>query len=84
VTGPELAFIQLHTARLMRAYGYTPDPDVLSGAARMRFALVDWPNQMARMTAWRTIEELQQRLPRWVPRKPGQRMITNEPVGAGT
>jgi hypothetical protein len=81
VAGSDLAFIQMHAGRQMRAYGYAPDPDVLSPAERIRFALVDWPNQMARMAAWRTVEELQQRLPRWVGRKPGRRMIVDEPIG---
>jgi len=80
---PELAFMQLHAGRRMREYGYPPDPITLSPAGRLRFALVDWPDQMARMAAWRTVEELQQRSPRWVQRRPGRRMIVDEPIGPG-
>jgi hypothetical protein len=80
----ELAFIQMHLRRRMRAYGYTPDEDVLAPGDRLRFALVDVPGQTARMVAWRTIEELQQRLPRWVRRRPRRGMIVDEPIGART
>jgi hypothetical protein len=80
----ELAFMQLHLGRRMRAYRYIPDANVLSPASRLRFALVDVPSQTARMVAWRTIEELQQRFPRWVRRKPGTRMIVDEPIEART
>ena len=79
----ELAFIQLHAGRLMRAHGYAPDPQVLSQAGHLRFALRDWPDQAARMAAWRVREELEQRLPRVVPRRPGERMRVDAPIGAG-
>jgi hypothetical protein len=85
----ELAFIQLHAGRAMRSHGYRPEPIHLGPAGRLRFGLVDWPNQAARMVAWRLVEEGQQRFPRVVPRRPGERMIVDQsyrpadPVGVG-
>jgi hypothetical protein len=75
VPGTELAFMQLHAGRRMRSYGYAPSPLALSPRDRARFGLVEWPSQLARMAAWRTVEELQQRFPGQVGRKPGRRMI---------
>jgi hypothetical protein len=80
----ELAFIQLHLGRRMRAHGYLPDRDVLSRTGRTRFAVTVVPDQTARMVAWRLTEELQQRFPRWVRRRPGARMIVDEPIGVAT
>ena len=74
VPGAELAFMQLHAGRRMRRYGYAPSPVRLSARDRARFALAEWPNQAARMGAWRAVEELQQRFPRRFGRSPGQRM----------
>lgn len=82
VAPAELAFIQLHARGLMRRYGYSPDRALLSSAGWARFALAGWPNQMARLLAWRGVEELQQRFPQWVGRKPGRRMIVDQPIGA--
>lgn len=72
----EAAFIELHARKAMQRRGYSPD-----GASRLesaRRALPDWPNQALRMVAWRTIEELQQRLPRVVRRDPGNHMIVED------
>jgi hypothetical protein len=82
IAAGELAFMQVHAGAKMRAYGYTPDRHVLSPAGRVRFTLFDWPNQMVRMATWRAVEELQQRFPRLVRRRPGSRMIIDEPIGA--
>ena len=78
----EIAFIQLHAGRAMRAYGYTPDRHLLTPGGWARFAWADWPDQFARMLTWRGVEELQQRFPQWVGRTPGRRMIVEAPVGA--
>jgi hypothetical protein len=75
VSDIEVAFMQLHAGRRMRAYGYDPAPLGLDARDRARFALVEWPSQVARMVAWRGVEELQQRFPGRVGRKPGKRMI---------
>jgi hypothetical protein len=83
VPAGELAFIQLHTRALMRAHGYEPETGLLDAAGWSRFALIDWPDQLARMTAWRGLEELQQRFPERVRRTPGRRMIVDAPVDAG-
>jgi O-antigen/teichoic acid export membrane protein len=75
----ELAFMQLHAARLMRAYGYPPERLDLSWRDRILFSTYEWPRQAARMVAWRGFEALQQRFPARVPRTPGPRMIIADP-----
>jgi hypothetical protein len=75
----ELAFIQLHARRFMRTYGYTPEPSRLTRVEWSHFVIVGWPNQAARMLAWRSIEALQQRFPARVGRKPDRRMIIGAP-----
>jgi hypothetical protein len=77
----EIAFIELHAGRLMEAYGYTTSTVDLSRGARIRFAVREWPNQAARLVAWRTVESAHQQLPRWFGRTPGRRMIV-EPSAA--
>jgi hypothetical protein len=37
---------------------------------------------MARLATWQTVEAVQQNLPGWLGRKPGQRMIIDEPLPA--
>ena len=75
----EIAFMQLHAGRKMRAYGYEPDPLYFSRKAWLKFYLRTWPNQVMRLGAWLTVELLQQHFPGWVGRTPGQRMIIEEP-----
>ena len=75
VPARELMFMQLHLGRTMRSYGYTPDPVHPSIRERATFLTLEWPNQFARMSAWRTLEGLQQRFPAVVKRTPGPRMI---------
>jgi hypothetical protein len=75
----ELVFIQLHARRFMRTYGYAPEPPELTRSQWSRFVIVGWPNQAARMLAWRSIEALQQRFPARVGRKPDPRMIVGAP-----
>ena len=81
VPADELAFIQLHAGRLMRAYGYPPVQAHLSRAEWSRFVALGWANQAARMVAWRGVEVLQQRLPAYVGRKPDPRTVVDRPVG---
>lgn len=75
----EIAFIQLHARRKMRAYGYDPDPLYFSSKDWLAFAIGTWPNQIVRLGAWLAVELLQQHCPGWVGRTPGQRMIIEEP-----
>jgi hypothetical protein len=79
ITTGELAFIQRHAGELMRRYGYVPEQLDLSIRQQLRFNMVVYPNQFARMVTWRTLEELQQRWPTSFPRRPGQRMLV-EPL----
>ena len=44
------------------------------------FALTDWPNQWARMVAWRAVEFIQHNFAGIVGRKPGKRMIIDAPL----
>jgi hypothetical protein len=76
----ELAFIQRHAGELMRTYGYLPEHLHLTVGQQLRFHAVVQPDQFGRMIAWRTLEELQQRWPTLVPRKPGHRMLVTPPV----
>jgi hypothetical protein len=75
----EIAFMQLYAGRKMRAYGYDPDPLYFSVKDWLTFAIGTWPSQMVRLSAWLAVELLQQYFPGWVGRKPGQRMIIEEP-----
>jgi hypothetical protein len=80
VPEPEIEFIQLHAGRLMEAYGYGYDAIALSRGDRVRFVVRDWPNQAARMAAWRTVEAVHQQFPRWFGRAPGRRMIVETQI----
>jgi hypothetical protein len=70
----ELAFIQLHAGSRMRAFGYEPEPLGLTRREVVRFAVGGWPDQLARMLAWRVVEATHQRFPSVVPRRPDPRM----------
>jgi hypothetical protein len=75
VPSAEVAFIQGRAGRCMARHGYECE-DVDAGFwGPLRFIFLDWPSQMVRLIAWRTVEALQQRFPRLVRRKPGRRMI---------
>jgi hypothetical protein len=82
VPDDELAFLQLHLGRTMRAFGYEPEPMPRGPASWARFAVRSWPDQGARMVAWRTVEELQQRWPSVVRRTPARKMVLTEPGSA--
>lgn len=84
VPADELAFMQLHLGRRMRAYGYAPDANLISTSDWLRFAVTSWPDQIARLAAWRGVEALQQWFPRWVGRKPGRRMYVDATYGSGS
>lgn len=82
----ELAFIQGRLDGRMRRHGYLPDAVVMSPSERMRYALVQWPAQAARMVAWEAIERVQHRLPGIVGRRPPSGKIvdsTQHPEPAG-
>ena len=79
----DVAFIQLHAARLMRAHDYSPVPLCWGARDWARFVVRTWPDQAARMLAWRGLEEVQQRFPGWAPRRPDPRLVappTREPT----
>jgi hypothetical protein len=77
----ELAFIQRHAGRMMRTHGYELDELAMTLGQRWRFHTRQHPDQLARMLAWRTVEELQQRWPKLLPRRPGARMLVDAPEG---
>lgn len=70
----ELAFIELHARRGMRALGYLPPVTDLTASERLSF-VASWPSQALRMLAWRGREELEQRFPRQIRRSPNPREI---------
>jgi hypothetical protein len=45
----------------------------------LRFAFVTWPDQMVRLISWQSVELIQQHFPDRLGRRPGQRMIIDEP-----
>jgi Sulfotransferase family len=59
VPARELTFIQLHAGHAMADLGYRRDPLRLAPGEAVRFALADWPVNVARMLAWRTREAMQ-------------------------
>jgi O-antigen/teichoic acid export membrane protein len=63
VAAGDVAFIQLHAGRLMRAYGYRSVPLAWGIRDWARFITRTWPGQMARMLAWRGREAVEQRFP---------------------
>lgn len=77
----ETAFIQAQTGRLMKEYGYDLVNCELTPWDRFAFVAYEYPNQAARMLAWRGIEMVQQRFPRQLGRRPGSRMIISEVAG---
>lgn len=84
VRAGEQRFIERYAAGLMRIHGYEPAPAFVEpGLERLRFELVEQPSQLARLVSWRFVEELQQRWPRVVPRRPGQRMLVEPPDASG-
>lgn len=75
---PEIAFLQQIAARPMTAFGYSLDPIHFSPVQRIRYTLIDWPANLARMAAWLTLERLQHVLPRLWGRKPDPRLIVSQ------
>ena len=73
----ELAFLQLHLGRRMRSLGYEAEPLPRDLVWWARFGVRSWPDQAARMVAWRAVEELQQRCPEVVRRTPDRRMVVS-------
>src|SRR5512143_715510 len=63
----EIAFMQGHAKRQMLALDYPLESIRLSTGERLLFALGDWPFNLARMLAWRTVEMIQNRLGRSLP-----------------
>ena len=71
----EIAFMQMHAKSEMLAHNYALEPLSFSIKDWLHFALADWPLNLIRMSAWRTIEAVQQKFPGPFGRKPGRRMI---------
>jgi hypothetical protein len=70
MTKGEVAFMQLYAGRQMVAQGYELDSIRFSINDRIRFALVDWPLNVARMITWRAVEAVQHNFPAQIGRKP--------------
>jgi hypothetical protein len=71
----EIAFMQQYAGREMDAFHYDLEPIQFSPGERLAFALVDWPVNLARMLAWRTVESIQQTFPAQFGRKPSAGMM---------
>jgi len=74
----EIAFMQLHAGRMMTAHGYSPEPLGFSLGDWLRFSCLDWPVNLSRMLAWRTMETLHQKFPSLVRRTANPKMILSE------
>jgi hypothetical protein len=77
----DVAFIQLHARKWMRAHGYEPVPVFETAGGWARFIASGWLGQAARMAIWLAVEFGQQRFPRIVPRRFGNRMIVEPKTG---
>ncbi len=64
----------------MASCGYRIDPIPLSKGERVRFTVAVAPDQFVRVIAWLMVEALQEAFPRFVPRRPGERMIVETPA----
>lgn len=71
-----IAFIQTAARRQMLAFGYEIDPLPWSTRERLRFALLEWPLNMARLLAWHSREAYYDRTGRILP----DRRIIDEPL----
>jgi hypothetical protein len=71
----EVMFMQMIARRDMLAYGYAPEQLQFSFKDWLLFSCNDWPLNLARMLAWRTLETMQHKFPSLMGRKPARRMI---------
>lgn len=79
----ELAYIQNEAGAGMKRYGYEPVPIDMTAGDRIRYHLLEAPNQGLRRLAWMTVESARQSMPRLVPRRPGSRMIVPDASNRG-
>jgi O-antigen/teichoic acid export membrane protein len=75
VAAGDVAFIQLHAGRVMRAYGYRPVPLAWGTRGWVRFLTRTWPGQAARLLAWRGREAVEQRFPTRAGRTPDPSLV---------
>ena len=75
IAAPDLAFIQRQAGRMMQRHGYAAEPLRLGRGDRLRFALRDWPLNLARMVGWQAVEMVQQFAPSRFGRKPGAETV---------
>lgn len=78
----EIRFIEMHCRRPMQHFGYVNAAVDQNLADHLRFSLITWPGQFARMAVWLAVESAQQRFPKWVPRRFGRRMLLDPPAQA--
>jgi O-antigen/teichoic acid export membrane protein len=75
VPAADVAFIQVHAGRLMRAHGYPPVSLAWGAGGWARFLIRTWPGQAMRMLAWRAREAAQQHAPALMGRTPDPRLM---------
>jgi hypothetical protein len=73
--------MQAYAGRRLAAFGYERDPIRFSPAERARYAMINHPANLARMTVWLARETLQQRFPGAARRRPSRAMLL--PSGTG-
>lgn len=76
----EIRFIEMQCRGPMQHFGYVNTTVDRNLADHLRFSLITWPSQFARMAVWLAVESAQQRFPKWVPRRFGRRMLVDPPM----
>jgi hypothetical protein len=74
----EIAFIQLVAGRPMTTVGYTLEPVRLTAGEWLHFALLDVPLNLARLTAWRTLEAAHHAFPGKIGRRPARQKVVEK------
>jgi hypothetical protein len=73
----EIAFIQAHAGRQMKAHQYSMDKIQFSTREKLHFYLVENPVNLVKMWGWLAVEKVQHHFPRLAGRTPGKRMIVD-------
>ena len=73
----ETSFMQNIARRSLQQFGYACEPIKFSLLEWVRYAIITWPLNFARMVIWLAIELIQHNLPSRFGRKPGKNMILN-------
>ena len=79
----DIAFIQAHAGRLMRAFDYQLDDLDYTPAQRLHFNLLTRPKGLLSMWIWLGLEKIQHYFPARLGRTPRSRMLLPRRTGKG-